>query len=62
MLEIVGPGPMRYVAGVCAYALIAGWVLLAVGATLIVTITLLSMWASERWVRWFASPQEGDRS
>jgi len=62
LLEIAGPWAVRYVAGACAYALIAGWILLAGGVALIVVITLLSMWSSERWVRWFASPQEGDRT
>jgi hypothetical protein len=62
LLEIVGPWSVRYLAGACAYGVIAGWILLAGGVALIVTISLLSMWASERWVRWFASPQEGDHS
>jgi len=62
LLEIVGPWSVRYVSGACAYVLMAGWLLLAGGVALIVVITLLSMWASERWVGWFASPQEGDRS
>ena len=62
VLEILGPWGVRYVAGGCAYALIAGWVLLAGGAFAIIVVSLLSMWASERWVRWFASPPEGERS
>jgi hypothetical protein len=59
LLEAVGPWAVRYVAGACAYLLILGWLLLAGGGALIVVITLLSMWAGERWVTWFASPQEG---
>ena len=59
LLEALGPWAVRYVAGAFAYALIAGWLLLAGGGALIVVITLLSMWGSERSVAWFASPQEG---
>jgi len=58
-LEAVGPFAVRFVAGGFSYALIAGWLLLAVGGAVITIATLLSMWASERWVRWFATPQEG---
>jgi len=62
LLESVGPFAVRYLASAFAYALIAGWLLLAAGAGLIVLVTLLSMWASERWVRWFATPPEGQAS
>lgn len=59
-LEVLSPWLVRYIAGAFAYALLAGWILLAAGAALIVTITVLSMWASERWVRWFAAPPPED--
>jgi hypothetical protein len=58
LLEAIGPWLVRYVAGELALALIAGWILLAGGAAAIIAITILSMWASERWVRRFASPPE----
>ena len=58
-LEAIGPFAVRFVAGAFSYALIGGWLLLAVGGAVITVATLLSMWASERWVRWFATPQEG---
>jgi hypothetical protein len=58
LLEAIAPWLVRYVAGVFAYASIAGWILLAGGLLLIVVITLLSMWGSEKMVGWFASPPE----
>jgi hypothetical protein len=62
LLESLGPWAVRYLAGAFAYVLIAGWLLLAGGAALIVVVSMLSMWASERWVGWFASLPEGDGS
>ena len=59
LLEVAGPWAVRYVAGPCAFGLIAGWLLLAGGAAAILIVTLLSMWAPESWVRWFASAPEG---
>lgn len=58
LLDAIGPWLVRYVAGGCAYVLIAGWLLLAGGAALILVITLLSMWAPAGWVGWFAAPPE----
>jgi hypothetical protein len=62
LLEIIGPWAVRYIAGGCAYALIAGWLLLAIGAAAILIVSLMSMWAPESWIGWFASPPEGERS
>jgi hypothetical protein len=58
LLDAIGPWLVRYVAGGCALALIAGWVLLASGAAAVVLVTLLSMWAPERWLGWLSSPPE----
>ncbi|HTR53461.1 MAG TPA: hypothetical protein VMJ10_22365 [Kofleriaceae bacterium] len=59
LLEALGPWLVRYVAGACAWVLMAGWLLLAGGAAAILVISLLSMWGREWMVKWFASPQEG---
>ncbi len=58
LLDVIAPWLVRYVAGAMAYVTILGWLLLAGGTLLIVVITLLSMWGSERSVAWFASPPE----
>jgi len=58
LLDVIAPWLVRYVAGAMAYVTIVGWLLLAGGTLLIVIITLLSMWGSERSVAWFASPPE----
>lgn len=61
LLEATGPWGVRYVASAFAYALVAGWILLAGGALTIVLLTLIAMWGPERWlVR--SGPEEGDRS
>jgi hypothetical protein len=48
-LEVAGPWAVRYVAGGFAYALIAGWVLLAAGMLCMVVISLAAMWGPEGW-------------
>jgi hypothetical protein len=48
-LEMAGPWAVRYVAGGFAYALLAGWVLLAAGMSCMVVISLAAMWGPERW-------------
>ncbi len=48
-LELAGPWAVRYVAGSFAYALIAGWVLLAAGMSCMVVISLVAMWSPDRW-------------
>ena len=47
LLEISGPWAVRYLAGGFAYALLAGWLLLGGGMTLIILLTLLAMWRPE---------------
>jgi hypothetical protein len=47
-LEATGPWAVRYVGAFFAYALLAGWVLLAGGCSLIILVTLVSMWSPER--------------
>ncbi|HUJ60988.1 MAG TPA: hypothetical protein VLX92_20935 [Kofleriaceae bacterium] len=59
LLEAIGPWLVRYVAGAMAYALLLGWVLLVAGAVAILIVTLMSMWAPERWIGWFSAPPEG---
>ena len=49
-LELAGPWAVRYVAGSFAYALIAGWVLLAAGMSCMVVISLAAMWGPDRWL------------
>lgn len=58
LLDVLSPWLVRYVAAACAYVTILGWLLLAGGSLLIVVVSLLSMWGSERSVAWFASPPE----
>ena len=58
-LEACGPWAVRYVSASCAYALLAGWALLAGGCTLIIGLTLGSMWGPETW---FATRPAGPRS
>jgi hypothetical protein len=48
-LELAGPWAVRYVAGGFAYALLAGWVLLAAGMSSMVVISLWAMWGPDRW-------------
>jgi hypothetical protein len=55
-LEATGPWAVRYVSALLAYLLLAGWALLAGGSALIVAVTLLSMWGSERWIGWISAP------
>jgi hypothetical protein len=50
-LELAGPWAVRYVAGGFAYALLAGWVLLAAGMSCMVVISLAAMWGPDRWFR-----------
>jgi hypothetical protein len=63
-LDVVGPWMVRYLAAGFAYVLVVGWMLLAGGAFLIVTLTLVSMWGPERWLERLASPRmsAGDNS
>lgn len=50
-LELAAPWAVRYVAGGFAYALIAGWALLAAGMSCMVVISLASMWGPDRWFK-----------
>ena len=56
LLDAIAPWLVRYVAAACAYVSILGWLLLAGGSLIVVLVSLLSMWGSERSVAWFASP------
>jgi hypothetical protein len=47
-LDAVGPWAVRYVAAGFSYVLILGWIFLAVGAFLIVLLTLFAMWGPQR--------------
>jgi hypothetical protein len=60
-LDAVGPWAVRYLAAGFAYLLIVGWMSLAGGALLIVTLTLVAMWGPERWVARLASPAQTNR-
>lgn len=48
VLEIGGPWAIRYLSGGFAYALLAGWILLGGGATVIVLVSLVAMWRRAR--------------
>src|SRR6266542_2357742 len=48
-LDVAGPWAVRYVAGGFAYALIAGWGLLAAGMSCMLGISLVAMWGPEQW-------------
>ncbi len=50
LLDVLGPWGVRYVAPGLVYVLLAGWLLLVTGSSLIVLLTLLSMWGPERWL------------
>jgi hypothetical protein len=56
-LEIGGPWAVRYLAGSFAWALLAGWALLASGIAAIIVLTLVSMWGPERWHALIASTE-----
>jgi hypothetical protein len=55
-LDAVGPWAVRYLSASFAYLLIVGWMLLAGGALLIVTLTLVAMWMPKRWGSRTAAP------
>ncbi len=55
-LEAAGPWGVRYLSAGFAFALLAGWLLLAGGSLLIVALTLASMWAPEGWLARISSP------
>ncbi len=61
-LDAVGPWTVRYLSAGFAYLLIVGWMLLAGGALLIVTLTLVAMWGPKGWGARAASsaPTNGD--
>lgn len=61
-LDAIGPWAVRYLSAGCVYVLMLGWALLAGGPLLIVILTLLAMWAPERWVGRFtlSQPANGD--
>ncbi len=48
-LDVSGPWAVRYGSGLMAYVLLLGWLLLGLGGLAIIAITLLAMWAPERW-------------
>jgi hypothetical protein len=56
LLDAVGPWAVRYLSAGFVYLLIVGWMLLAGGALLIVTLTLVAMWGPKRWLVLLASP------
>jgi hypothetical protein len=56
LLDVVGPWAVRYLAAGFAYLLMVGWTLLATGVVLMVALTLVAMWAPERWVARLVSP------
>jgi len=59
LLDVIGPWSVRYVSGGMAYALMLGWLLLALGGTAIIAITLLAMWGPEAWLaRLATSPKQ----
>ena len=55
-LDAVGPWAIRYLSAGFAYLLIVGWMFLAGGALVIVLLTLVAMWAPERWTARMAAP------
>jgi hypothetical protein len=55
-LDAVGPWAIRYLSAGFVYVLIVGWMLLAGGALLIVTLTLVAMWGPLRWAARMAAP------
>ncbi len=57
-LDALGPWAIRYISGALAPALMLGWVLLGGGSLVIVVLTLIAMWAPERWMAPFASQKE----
>ena len=48
LLDVLGPWSVRYLSGACAYVLLLGWVLLAVGLLATVAFTLVAMWLPTR--------------
>jgi hypothetical protein len=57
LLDIVGPWSVRYVAAGCAYLLMTGWALLALGSLAIIGITLVAMWGP-----WDPKPKRSEDS
>jgi hypothetical protein len=57
VLEIGGPWAVRYLAGAFAWALLAGWALLASGIAAIIVLSLVSMWGPEPWHDFIASTE-----
>jgi hypothetical protein len=49
LLDITGPWAVRYVAAGMAYALMLGWLMLALGGLAIIGVSLAAMWGPERW-------------
>ena len=49
LLDITGPWAVRYVAAGMAYALMLGWLMLALGGLAIIAVSLAAMWGPERW-------------
>jgi hypothetical protein len=49
LLDVSGPWGVRYVSGTMAYALLLGWLLLAIGGLAMIAISLVAMWGPERW-------------
>ena len=48
---------MRYLAAAFAWALLAGWALLAFGIAAIIVLSLVSMWGPQRWHDFIAAPE-----
>jgi len=55
-LDALGPWAVRYLSAGFAYLLMVGWLLLAGGALLIVTLTIAAMWGPEQWGARIDSP------
>ena len=49
-LELAGPWAVRYLAAHFAYVLLAGWLGLAAGMSLMTILSLVCMWGPERWI------------
>ena len=56
-MEIGSPWAVRYLAASFAWALLAGWALLAFGIAAIVVLSLIAMWGPQRWHDFMASPE-----
>jgi hypothetical protein len=49
-LDALGPWAVRYVSGACAYGLMLGWGLLALGSLAMIVLTMIAMWGPRAWL------------